>query len=74
MPLDEVASASAREIDALAEFGGWGYRAHRTGMVMRSGEGLVVRLDGGREFAVTVPDARTAAALLNTLVERRGRA
>ncbi|MFE5484190.1 DUF1648 domain-containing protein [Streptomyces sp. NPDC056527] len=75
VPLDEVASASAREIDALAEFGGWGYRvrAHRTGMVMRSGEGLVVRRDGGREFAVTVPDARTAAALLNTLVERRGR-
>lgn len=75
VPLDEVASASAREIDALAEFGGWGYRvrAHRTGMVMRSGEGLVVRREGGREFAVTVPDARTAAALLNTLVERRGR-
>ncbi|MFD7323157.1 DUF1648 domain-containing protein [Streptomyces sp. NPDC059875] len=75
VPLDEVASASAREIDALAEFGGWGYRvrAHRTGMVLRSGEGLVVRREGGREFAVTVSDARTAAALLNTLAERRGR-
>ncbi|MFG2641138.1 hypothetical protein ACGFYP_09250 [Streptomyces sp. NPDC048370] len=75
VPLDEVTGASAREIDALAEFGGWGYRvrAHRTGMVMRSGEGLVVRREGGREFAVTVSDARTAAALLNTLAERRGR-
>ncbi|MGW2015622.1 hypothetical protein [Streptomyces sp. NPDC001927] len=75
VPLDEVASASAREIDALGEFGGWGYRvrAHRTGMVLRSGEALVVRREGGREFAVTVSDARTAAALLNTLAERRGR-
>lgn len=75
VPLDEVASARAREIDALAEFGGWGYRvrARRTGLVLRSGEALVVRRDGGREFAVTVSDARTAAALLNTLAARRGR-
>ncbi|MGW4054838.1 hypothetical protein ACWENA_28850 [Streptomyces sp. NPDC004779] len=42
-------------------------------MILRSGEALVVRRGNGREFAVTVPDARTAAALLNTLVERRGR-
>ncbi|MFF9013370.1 DUF1648 domain-containing protein [Streptomyces sp. NPDC014870] len=75
VPLDEVAGASAREIDALTEFGGWGYRvrAHRTGLVLRSGEALVVRRESGREFAVTVSDARTAAALLNTLAERRGR-
>ncbi|MGW7431084.1 hypothetical protein ACWGIN_16195 [Streptomyces sp. NPDC054861] len=75
VPLDGVESAVAREVDAPAEFGGWGYRvrAHRTGLVLRSGEALVVRRPGGREFAVTVPDAATAAALLNTLVDRRGR-
>ncbi|MFF4171995.1 DUF1648 domain-containing protein [Streptomyces sp. NPDC001744] len=75
VPLDRVASASARDVDALADFGGWGYRVRpgRTGVVLRSGEALVVRRDDGREFAVTVPDAGTAAALLNTLVERRGR-
>ncbi len=75
VPLDGVEGASAREIDALAEYGGWGYRvrAHRTGVVLRSGEALVVRRDGGREVAVTVPDAATASALLNALVERRGR-
>ncbi|MGW8767378.1 DUF1648 domain-containing protein [Streptomyces sp. NPDC055815] len=75
VPLDEVAGADARDIDALADFGGWGYRirAHRTGVVLRSGEALVVRRTGGREFAVTVPDARTAAALLNTLAERHGK-
>ncbi|MCZ0980282.1 hypothetical protein O1L60_18300 [Streptomyces diastatochromogenes] len=63
------------EISALGDFGGWGYRvrAHRTGVVVRSGEALVVRRTGGREFAVTVPDARTAAALLNTLAERHGK-
>ncbi|MGW8355260.1 hypothetical protein [Streptomyces wedmorensis] len=75
IPLDEVAGADARDVHALAEFGGWGYRvrAHRTGVVLRSGEALVVRRDGGREFAVTVPDAETAAALLNTLAERHGK-
>ncbi|MFE7549550.1 hypothetical protein [Streptomyces gardneri] len=75
VPLDGVEGASVREIDALGDFGGWGYRvrAHRTGVVLRSGEALVVRRDGGREFAVTVPDARTAAALLNTLAERHGK-
>ncbi|MEV4944332.1 hypothetical protein [Streptomyces sp. NPDC053755] len=75
VPLEGVEGAVARDVDAVREFGGWGYRvrAHRTGLVLRSGEALVVRREGGREFAVTVPDAATAAALLNTLVERRGR-
>ncbi|MFD4315845.1 DUF1648 domain-containing protein [Streptomyces sp. NPDC058548] len=78
VPLDEVAGASVRELDTaavLADYGGWGYRvrAGRTGVVLHSGEALVVRRDNGREFAVTVRDARTAAALLNTLAERRGK-
>ncbi|MEU2240385.1 DUF1648 domain-containing protein [Streptomyces sp. NPDC018338] len=75
VPLDGVEGAGVREIDAMADFGGWGYRvrAHRTGVVLRSGEALVVRRGSGREFAVTVPDARTAAALLNALVERHGK-
>ncbi|WP_225801525.1 DUF1648 domain-containing protein [Streptomyces sp. NK15101] len=78
IPLDDVTGASVRDLDAaavLAEFGGWGYRvrAHRTGVIVRSGEALVVRRSGGREFAVTVPDAGTAAALLNTLAERHGK-
>ncbi|WP_329622483.1 DUF1648 domain-containing protein [Streptomyces sp. NBC_01255] len=77
VPLDAIEVASVRDIDAVADFGGWGYRvrAHRTGVVMRSGEALVVRRRGesGREFAVTVSDAGTAAALLNTLAERHGK-
>ncbi|MER5306800.1 hypothetical protein ABT034_03225 [Streptomyces sp. NPDC002773] len=78
VPLDEVVGASVRELDTAAvigDFGGWGYRvrAHRTGVVLHTGEALVVRRDSGREFAVTVPDAHTAAALLNTLADRHGR-
>ncbi|MFF8511652.1 hypothetical protein ACF064_26590 [Streptomyces sp. NPDC015492] len=78
VPLDGVTGASVRELDTatvLADYGGWGYRvrASRTGVVLHAGEALVVRRDSGREFAVTVPDAHTAAALLNTLAERHGK-
>ncbi|MFI8368507.1 DUF1648 domain-containing protein [Streptomyces sp. NPDC085466] len=75
LPLADITGAESRDVAALREFGGWGYRvrAGRSGVILRSGEALVVRRGNGREFAVTVPDARTAAALLNTLVERRGR-
>jgi hypothetical protein len=66
--LDQVATARAQDIRAL-EWGGWGYRVspRGTGVVLRSGEALVVRRKDGRDFAVTTRDARTAAALLNTL-------
>ncbi|MET7509120.1 hypothetical protein [Streptomyces albidoflavus] len=74
VPLDRVAAAQVRPVNPLGEFGGWGYRVtpKRSGLIYRSGEALVVRKTGdGREFAVTVDDAGTAAALLNTLAERR---
>ncbi|MEV7380551.1 DUF1648 domain-containing protein [Streptomyces lydicus] len=67
-----VAEATSRRIDVFAEFGGWGYRVRpeRSGLVLRSGDGLVLRLTGGRRFMVTVDDAATAAALLNTYADR----
>ncbi|WP_234010411.1 DUF1648 domain-containing protein [Streptomyces sp. SPB074] len=69
--LDQVSAARAQEVRAL-DWGGWGYRvsARGTGVILRSGEALVVRKEDGRDFAVTTRDARTAAALLNTLAER----
>ncbi|MFC8081190.1 DUF1648 domain-containing protein [Streptomyces sp. NPDC057307] len=75
VPLDGIDTASSRRINAVADFGGWGYRIRhkRTGVVLRSGEAIVVRRTNGREFAVTVGDSVTAAALLNTLVDRRKR-
>lgn len=77
IPLERIVEADARRIDALRDMGGWGYRVTRgrSGVVLRSGEALVVRLAHGSEFVVTTDDAATAAALLNGLVERgRGHA
>ncbi|NED80899.1 DUF1648 domain-containing protein [Streptomyces sp. SID11233] len=73
IPLDRIEAADSRRINPLAEYGGWGYRIRpgRTGVMIRSGEGIVADLAGGRQFAVTVEDSATAAALLNTLVDQR---
>lgn len=76
VPLDEVEHADVAQVDPLRDFGGWGYRvgrAGRTGIVVRTGEALVVHRSGGRELVVTVDDARRGAALLNALVERTRR-
>ncbi|MFG2226741.1 DUF1648 domain-containing protein [Streptomyces sp. NPDC048644] len=72
IPLDRVAEATSRNVHIAAEFGGWGYRVrhNRSGLVLRSGEGIVLRLHSGKEFVVTVDDAATAAALFNTLLDR----
>jgi hypothetical protein len=44
----------------------WGYRATRGGELLR------LATSDGRDFVVTVPDAATAAALVNTELDRRG--
>lgn len=73
VPLDRIETATSRDINPLAEYGGWGYRIRpgRSGLLIRSGEGIVATLAGGRVFAVTVDDSATGAALLNTLIDRR---
>ncbi|MFI1222312.1 MULTISPECIES: DUF1648 domain-containing protein [unclassified Streptomyces] len=73
VPLDRMAGAESRRVNALAEFGGWGYRIRpeRSGVITRSGEAIVVGLASGREFVVTVDDSATGAALLNTLLDRQ---
>ncbi|MFE9372806.1 DUF1648 domain-containing protein [Streptomyces sp. NPDC006711] len=72
VPLSDVDRADSRHIDIPTEYGGWGYRFRpgRSGLMLRSGEAIVVRRLSGREFAVTVDDAATAAGLLNTLAHR----
>lgn len=73
VPLDEVEQASVVTVSPVAEFGGWGYRVGRggrVGVVLRAGDALEVRRSGGRAFVVTVDDAATGAALLNTLAAR----
>ena len=71
IPLHRIAEAGHREVRAVRDFGGWGYRFRpgRTGVILRSGDALIVELTtSGREFAVTVDDARTGAAVLNGFV------
>ena len=73
VPLDEVVVAEEVQVDPLREFGGWGLRAGRggrTGVVVRKGGALQVERTGGRVLVVTVDDAATGAALLNTLAAR----
>lgn len=74
LPLDEIVDATVDDVVPFRDFGGYGWRTAidgRTGIVMRAGETLEVRSTGERRFVVTVDDAATAAALLNSLADRR---
>ncbi|MCC5949926.1 MAG: hypothetical protein JJT89_15845 [Nitriliruptoraceae bacterium] len=70
----EVARAEVIDhLDAFWEFGGWGLRVDvhgRTGIVSRAGEALKVVRGDDTELLITVDDATTAAATLNTLADR----
>ncbi|MEI7032294.1 hypothetical protein [Streptomyces pratensis] len=49
------------------QWGGWGYRwrpEQGTAVVVRKGEGMILRLGDGRTFTVTVDDAETAVRLI----------
>ncbi|MDM8083624.1 DUF1648 domain-containing protein [Cellulomonas cellasea] len=73
VPADEVLHAEEVSVSPLREFGGWGYRvgaSGRVGIVVRQGAALQVTRTGGRVYVVTVDDAATGAALLNTLTAR----
>lgn len=74
VPLEEVEAATVRDVNPMREFGGWGLRTRvqdgATGVVLRRGSGIEVQRTGGRRFVVTVDDAETGAALLNTLASR----
>jgi hypothetical protein len=74
IPLARIRDAGHRDVRAFRDFGGWGYRIKggSTGIVQRSGDALAVRLDSGREFVVTVDNARTGAAVLNGLLTPQG--
>ncbi|MYV99543.1 hypothetical protein [Streptomyces sp. SID3343] len=73
IPIAKIREAGHRDVRAFRDFGGWGYRirAGASGVVQRSGDALAVRLDSGREFVVTVDNARTGAAVLNGLLTSR---
>lgn len=73
VPVEEVEEAAVVQVHPIREFGGWGLRSGlsgRVGLVLRKGEGIEVLQTGGRRVVVTVDDAETGAALLNTLAAR----
>ncbi|GGU76215.1 lipoprotein [Streptomyces albospinus] len=63
IPLDTVVGADVDPRVTPRHWGGWGYRwrpEQGTAVVVRRGEGLVLRLGDGRTFTVTVDDAEGA--------------
>ncbi len=73
VPAGEVERADVTSVRPFAEFGGWGLRTSvggKVGVVIRSGEAIAVERSGGRHLVVTVDDAASGAALLNTYAAR----
>ncbi|MGH8826049.1 MAG: DUF1648 domain-containing protein, partial [Jiangellaceae bacterium] len=77
VPLDQIREARVVSVRPLGDFGGYGYRIAAfgtlrgvSGVVLRSGEAVLVEQVEGRRMLVTVGDAVTAAGLHNALVER----
>ncbi|MFC0849808.1 hypothetical protein ACFH04_39735 [Streptomyces noboritoensis] len=67
IPLDDVVGADFAPRVTPRQWGGWGYRwrpEKGTAVVVRRGEGLVLRLGDGRVFTVTVDDAEAAVRVI----------
>lgn len=66
VPAAEIASVEVATIDPLGDFGGWGLRwgRRRLGIVLRSGEGLLITRTDGRLIGITLDDAEAAGATL----------
>ena len=74
IPWSGIAGATVMPVSPLRDFGGWGSRLglHGEQGIITAG-GSALRIDRGAEgiFVITVMDAETAAAAVNTLVTRR---
>ncbi|CAL9359652.1 hypothetical protein SUDANB140_00630 [Streptomyces sp. enrichment culture] len=67
IPLSHVAGAEFAPHVTPRHWGGWGYRwrpEKGTAVVVRRGEGLVLRLWDGHTFTVTVDDAEAAVQVI----------
>lgn len=67
IPLHLVVGAEFAPRVTPRQWGGWGYRwrpEKGTAVVVRRGEGLVLRLGDGRVFTVTVDDAEAAVRVI----------
>ena len=75
VPLDDIRRAERIDL-APFQWGGWGYRGSRkafsrAAVVLRGGDAIRLQLTDGSEFAVTVDDASTGAAVLADLLARK---
>lgn len=78
IPAADLAGARVIQVDPIADFGGWGVRVvvgpqgkSRRGIIMRRGPAVEVLRHDGRSVVVTVEDAGTAAAVLETYARSR---
>ncbi len=71
LPLETIAEASTERV-SIWEYGGMGlrYGPRGTGVITRGGEALILTRGDGSRIAITVDDAATAAATVNTLRSR----
>jgi hypothetical protein len=75
--LDEIERVESTTLGAMS-WGGWGYRGSlrvlgRSAWIVRQGEGIVLDLTEGRQFAITVDDATAAAETLARYLPDQGR-
>jgi hypothetical protein len=70
--LEQIGSARVASHRAL-EVGGWGYRVlpATTAIMLRGGECLVLRLNSGRDFVISVDKPDRGADLVNALLAER---
>lgn len=78
IPTSNLSKAGVVVVDPVADFGGWGLRwvigpdhKGRWGVITRRGPGLEVFRRDGRSIVVTVDDAGTAAAVLETYAKKQ---
>ncbi|AZS89026.1 hypothetical protein ACIQKE_23775 [Streptomyces griseoviridis] len=67
IPLTQVAGADFAPYVTPRQWGGWGYRwrpEKGTAVVVRRGEGVVLRLWDGHSFTITVDDAEAAVLVI----------
>ncbi|WP_434587674.1 hypothetical protein [Streptomyces sp. A5-4] len=73
IPLAHVVGAEFAPRLTPHQWGGWGYRwrpEKGTAVIVRRGEGIVLKLGDGRTFTVTVDDAEAAVRVIHDLLSR----
>ncbi|WP_037672733.1 hypothetical protein [Streptomyces globisporus] len=73
IPLAHVVGADFAPSVTPRQWGGWGYRwrpEKGTAVIVRRGEGLVLRLGDGLSFTVTVDDAESAVRVIRARLRR----